>query len=529
MPNFTNKKAAYILLGVFIVLGFALRLISAWNAANFWFDEIVTVSVAAKPLSQMLPYLAYENNPPLFTLLVHWWLLIFGQSEVIVKLLSVIIGTLSIVVIYLLAEQMFSRLAALFASFLMSVSSFQVFYSQEARMYPLLLLLSGLSYYFFWRLLFSQKRYWWWVYAAVTLAVLYTHLTGLVVPVSQFLFLVYLQYKKRLPNSWRWRSWRYYASLLFLAYLPWLVTFIYTKLQTFNRGAWYFYVDPLPLFFLEVSKQFIIFANDLPFIEWLTVVLMAILVMASFMWWQRLSRGRFQVNVSFPPPVVLSFIILFLPLILGFALNVNVVKYYIVAALGLYLLAGFGFERFYLAFKKSSLGIEPVSNQERFNSFDRKVLLFFISIFFLILPANIAVMTQVSPSWDEAARFIEANEQPGDKAIIASFSFELPLRYYYRGQIELQGFYPFQDGDDLLLRVIKRNWYSVIDKDNVNQLAQLTAGYRRIFLVASAKVFINSEDFVKKWFFRHGWRLVKHVSYQGFADPEVFLLERTSN
>src|SRR3989339_991742 len=144
------RKKVFILLSI-ISLGLGLRLFILASRGSLWFDEAFSAHFAALDVGQMLHYLRFENNPPLYFILLHFWIKLFGNSELALRLPSIIFGVASIPMIYILGKRLHSSTAGLFASFLLAISSFQVFYSVETRMYSLYLFLTLLATWLFWR------------------------------------------------------------------------------------------------------------------------------------------------------------------------------------------------------------------------------------------------------------------------------------------------------------------------------------------------------------------------------------------
>lgn len=115
---------------------------------------------------------------PLFLLLT-WLLARWGDTEVLLRLPSVLAGTLAVVVVYLLGKRLFGERAGLVAALLTALVHFSVWYSQEARAYALFMLLTTLQMLF---ALTSVKRgrwFDWLALAAFTSLNLYTHYLAL--------------------------------------------------------------------------------------------------------------------------------------------------------------------------------------------------------------------------------------------------------------------------------------------------------------------------------------------------------------
>ena len=90
--------------------------------------------------------LTQSNHPPLYFILAHWWMQLYGGSGLVslwvARSLSAIFGALSIPAIYLLSAFAFrSRLVGQIAAAIMAVSPYGIFLAQEARHYTLAILL----------------------------------------------------------------------------------------------------------------------------------------------------------------------------------------------------------------------------------------------------------------------------------------------------------------------------------------------------------------------------------------------------
>ena len=72
---------------------------------SLWRDEVFSIFLAQQPLSVFLPKLSFE--PPLYYILLHFWIKFFGTSEIAVRSLSLLGFSLSVIVIIHWAEKLF--------------------------------------------------------------------------------------------------------------------------------------------------------------------------------------------------------------------------------------------------------------------------------------------------------------------------------------------------------------------------------------------------------------------------------------
>jgi uncharacterized membrane protein len=130
-----------------LLLALALRLI-ALGSRTLWYDEAFAVLFSEKGLDAMLYGTltpvngsAADVHPLLYYTTLDGWMRVFGQSPTAVRLYSVLIGLLTIGVLYRLGSELFDERTGQIAAIITALAPFNVQYSQEARMYALLGLL----------------------------------------------------------------------------------------------------------------------------------------------------------------------------------------------------------------------------------------------------------------------------------------------------------------------------------------------------------------------------------------------------
>jgi mannosyltransferase len=147
MTRRMNSPSA--LLGAILVAGAALRF-ATLSTQSFWLDEAIAINSARLDLGGMIDSLARtEGNPPLYFFLLDGWMRVFGDSEAAVRSLSALIGTATILVAWQIGRRLASARVGLVLAALVAFNPLLVWFSQEARPYALLVLLSGLSFLFF--------------------------------------------------------------------------------------------------------------------------------------------------------------------------------------------------------------------------------------------------------------------------------------------------------------------------------------------------------------------------------------------
>ena len=143
--GFKRYLTPAVLLGLILLMGTALRFYDL-GTESYWIDEMGTLVEAQQSIPQMLSS-GRLDQPPAYFLPFHFWVQFFGTSEVSTRSFSVLTGIGSIVLIYLVGKELFGETVGLLSSFLMAVTEFQLFYSQETRFYSFFEFMTLLSWH----------------------------------------------------------------------------------------------------------------------------------------------------------------------------------------------------------------------------------------------------------------------------------------------------------------------------------------------------------------------------------------------
>lgn len=134
-------------LAALTALAFAVRVVGL-GRQGLWFDETVSVFVARMDWREGINFLLADGvHPPLYYA-VQKALLAFGSSEAALRLPAAVFGTLAVPLLYRIASR-WAPQARVMAALLLALSPLAVWYSREARMYSLLMLLTlaGMALY----------------------------------------------------------------------------------------------------------------------------------------------------------------------------------------------------------------------------------------------------------------------------------------------------------------------------------------------------------------------------------------------
>ena len=169
-----------------LVVAAVLRLLYL-DRKSLWYDETATMRLATADGPIALVHLIQKIDATrglLHPLILQGWFQFFGASSWSARFFSVVCGVLTVAVVYRVGRRAFDKPTALWGAWLCAISPLLVTYSQEARMYAWMGLVSVLA----WDLLLSFRRSAPWgkkvAFGACLTALGYSHPLGLFMVVA---------------------------------------------------------------------------------------------------------------------------------------------------------------------------------------------------------------------------------------------------------------------------------------------------------------------------------------------------------
>ena len=142
-----TKNSVWLTLVLICLIGAALRF-HKLGLNSFWVDEVDSYLLSSGSLPDIFHNIGTRPHPPLYFIMLHFVIKLFGHSEAAMRLPSAAGGLASIIAVYFLGRRLFSDKEGLIASALTAVLWYPVFYGRDARAYSLLILFAALSVYF---------------------------------------------------------------------------------------------------------------------------------------------------------------------------------------------------------------------------------------------------------------------------------------------------------------------------------------------------------------------------------------------
>lgn len=411
------------------ILAFLLRR-KGLATQSLWFDEADLVARAGRDLSTLLgDFLRPGENGPLYTLFMHFWLQIAGASEAAVRTPALLAGTALVPLVYLLGRQFLGGpLVGLISAALVAISPYQIWYSQDAKMYPLALTLTVAAFWLFLTALERKKAGRWVAYALLTTVGFYVHvMTALVVLVQ--LAYYFFGFRRLQPKSGaassptRKRLW-WLAGAMVLLYSP-IALWQLRALWDGGIGKTWFAPVSLPEMLNALGRKFSV--NRMPDLLWETLGalfyagLLAVGLWAVWRWSKTRQAG--QAEFTAPPtqhPAILLTLYLLFPILGFYLLTMRIPlfadRYLLIASPAYYLLVAWGLG--WLGKKFWPVGL---------------VCGLIAAAFALtaLYSFNYSEAPQ-KEDWREAMRQLKSEIRPGDEVIVLPGYAKTAVDYYFK-------------------------------------------------------------------------------------------------
>ena len=193
---FSDKRSNQILFLVIVGLHLIVKF-GTLNQLELQGDEAFSVFYSQQSINELLQTLNNEANPPLYYLLLHFWIQLFGIGLVAVKSLNIIISIGTAILLFKLTRKIGNFWFVVFVSVCFLFSNLHFDFSHEIRAFQLVLFLTVASCYSFIQFLETKNRKWLYLLIFINAALPYTHYNAVLVPIVQFIGCLFYWNKER--------------------------------------------------------------------------------------------------------------------------------------------------------------------------------------------------------------------------------------------------------------------------------------------------------------------------------------------
>jgi len=227
MKDFSKRETVTVALILFIA--FVIRMVHL-SGMSLWLDEALGISMAMRPFPEMFSLIRLDVHPPLYHLFLKGMLHI-SASPFFQRLTSLFFGIAAIWVFYLAMRRRAKASALSLALIFLTLSPVMVHYSQEIRMYALLVLLTTLALWADLRLVERPDATSFIIFGLTCAACLYTHYIAGIFVIGLLIFVMWERSNFYVDRPLYMRIFQGFmdtlrtALFIFILYLPWYETF----------------------------------------------------------------------------------------------------------------------------------------------------------------------------------------------------------------------------------------------------------------------------------------------------------------
>lgn len=397
--NLLRSKHEVIGVCCLVCVACALR-VYRLTGYDVWFDEAYAILSSINIQEYLVKGIFLDTSPPLYQLVLHGWIALFGSGITSVRLVSVLCGAGAIPLIYCIARYCYDKKTAVVSALLLTFSPLHVWYSQEARSYSLNVFLTMACVWCALRVCHEYKRKWMILFCGLFFGAIYVHYYNafIVLPAAMIVFF-------RNPMK-RWKL----LCVMFFASIPVLYLLFYHSVRV--KDMFWFQGERLRAF-LVILQNYALGFNALTIFYWMALGIMLFLLV---LWFAHKNKS----------PLLVVYIVLvpFITYVVSWVVPVFVVRLYLVFLPYYYIAISWALISMRTRLGKVALGACLGSMMMI------SLISYYTHAYFSPLEYHYGVTEK--RSFAPLVEFIRKDVRPNDLIAHASQSTLQPLLYYFR-------------------------------------------------------------------------------------------------
>ena len=286
-----------------LAVALCLRL---WRLSTLGFDEdeLATIHFAHQPLRQVLFGPGFDNHPPLYYGLMHVWLAVAGESEIALRLPSVLLSVLGVWLAFAVGRKLLNDMAGWSGAIGLALLPTYIYEAQDGRMYDLMIVIALLSTWTLADFVARPDRGRSLRYLLATVLLIYAQSAGVFIVMAQNAFWLVATVtgmlpRRRGPILW----WIGVQALIVALYAPWLVVAA-GRLSSMQDTFWVKHESVISY----MGGLFFIYAGTDRYLPvYLIAPLMALLIVLACVWAaRRITTPGGQGRLILPAAVTLA-------------------------------------------------------------------------------------------------------------------------------------------------------------------------------------------------------------------------------
>jgi mannosyltransferase len=237
MINPFHNKAQYCVITPLILVAANLIMKGLFLSSNsIAGDEPFSIYIAQMDILSIINQLSTGNNPPLYEILLHFWIKLFGISPWAVRLPSLLFSSATVLFVYLIGKSFLNIRVGIFAAVIFIFSNYHTLFAHEARVYAMTGMLTAMSMYIYLKSITpgkTHKRDWTFL-ILINILLIYSHYFGFFVLAIQLIHLI--THKKLIKSLWK--PFLLVYGAIAVAYLPNINILLGRFMDSSSKGTW---------------------------------------------------------------------------------------------------------------------------------------------------------------------------------------------------------------------------------------------------------------------------------------------------
>lgn len=415
LKNVVLKNRYAQTLVVLFGAGFILRFFNL-GFNSLWLDEATTLNYALKGYSEIWSSVQNEFHPPLFYWIEHF-MLIFGESEFILRFMPALFGALAIPVFYLIGREAINREVGIISALLVTVSPFQIYYSQDARSYTMILLFFSISLLAYIYASKSRDLKWWIIFGVASAVAFWSHYYTIIGTGVIVLHAIATRYKDIMENK-QFRNGFLISIVAFIIISIPLLVQLYERYLALSASPPTYGVLGLPLIFSSIIS----FSG---FEQWIAVIFTILFIIGILYLYKKALSFMSLILCLFLIPLIFSVII---------SAKITMNPRYLIYLLPV----------FYLGIASAYMPIKGLIKNKSF------IYVFMVIIILINIPFMMTYYTSYSKNdWRGFSGQLESITGEGDIIVVLPGYMKQPLEYYYSNETDSTIEFGAYDGKSL--------------------------------------------------------------------------------
>ena len=239
------------------------------NEAVHWDEAYTWNLITQMSIPEMIDATAKDIHPPLYYLIVRFFVTVFGQTIFVAKMASLAGTVVAMILGMTLIRKRWGTKAALPFMLVIGLGTQFIYYNVDVRMYSWTIVFVLAAALFGYELVLEDKWYYWVLFVLTSLCGVYTQYFA-VIPLVVIYFYVVTQYFKYRRN----KVWKWFAAgvATVIGYLPWLFVLI----DIFKRESSYTVEEEAAFSLGELCEW--AFSNNIVFSEFTPLFLFGVAI-----------------------------------------------------------------------------------------------------------------------------------------------------------------------------------------------------------------------------------------------------------